>query len=803
MAKRTQENTLFKYLVKKSKLGADSEGSTENQCSSDFDSDTATSSSSTSGAVPGTVDDVSRHILDVGYYTGSNIKIDDDLKYRLLKYPWMPEKTFKFPVSDDKRKLKFQIQWIERFSWLVYTSTGQQGALCKYCVLFARDCAGKGSHQQLKSLVTKPLTKWKDAVHDFKHHSESQYHKSSVLLADNFMKVYNKSQPNIMSQIDSGYSAQIAANRKRLIPIIETIKLCGRQELALRGTCDSGPIKINDPEPETNDGNFRAIVRMRSRCGDSNLIKHMENMTLNATYLSPTIQNELIAICGEIVQKKIVQGLNSAKFFSILVDETTDVSRQEQMSICVRYAEPKDNVFILREDFLTFVTVENTKGKYLANAILSELKSLGVDCEYLIGQGYDGASSMKGSFKGVQAVIRESHPEALYVHCSSHSLNLALGHSCQVQPIRNTIGIIKSVGNFIKSSAKRTKCLKDNIEKNFPETQWKNLTAMCETRWVENHDGLLRFKEIYKAIVDTLDDLSTDMDCETSSKANSFLRSVISSDFVISLCCLGMLFPYTLTLCKILQSPICDLAAALQHVDLIIKTIEDVRQNIDSKFAKLFLNAQNLLCTVNEEIKIPRITSRQEHRANYNTKDPETYFRITIMIPLLDDFIDQLQSRFQNHKATLSSLNILIPSVCCKEQINSKYQENSFELYKKYLEWDFVKAELDMWRIKWMEESELDRPTCAIEALGECNQSLFPNIHKLLKILATLPVSTCTPERTFSSLKRLKTYLRNSTSQERLNGLALMSIHRRIDIDTEEVIDLFAAKKARKLNLIL
>ncbi|CAH1115161.1 unnamed protein product [Psylliodes chrysocephalus] len=122
------------------------------------------------------------------------------------------------------------MQWFERFSWLVYTSTGQQGALCKYCVLFVKDYAGKGFHQQLKSLVTQPFTKWKDAVHDFEHHSESQYHKSSVLLADNFVKV----QPNIISQIDSGYLAQIADNRKRLIPIIETIKLCGRQELALR-----------------------------------------------------------------------------------------------------------------------------------------------------------------------------------------------------------------------------------------------------------------------------------------------------------------------------------------------------------------------------------------------------------------------------------------------------------------------------------------------------------------------------------------------------------------------------------------
>ena len=188
-------------------------------------------------------------------------------------------------------------------------------------------------------------------------------------------------------------------------------------------------------------------------------------------------------------------------------------------------------VCILREDFLCYVSVESTTGKYLADAILSNLKCLGVNCEYLIGQGYNGAAAMNGCFKGVQAIIRQTHPEALYVHCSSHSLNLALAHSCQIQLIRNTIGIIKSVGNFLKHSAKRTMCLKENIQKNFPKSKWHTLTAMCETRWVENHDRLIRFKEIFKAIFDTLEDLSMDKDSETSSKATSFLRAITASDF--------------------------------------------------------------------------------------------------------------------------------------------------------------------------------------------------------------------------------------------------------------------------------
>lgn len=226
-----------------------------------------------------------------------------------------------------------------------------------------------------------------------------------------------------------------------------------------------------------------------------------------------------------------------------------------------------------------------------------------------------------------------------------------------------------------------------------------------------------------------------------------------------------------------------------------------MRTNVETEFAAVFKAAENLLEMVDEKIKIPRIAARQRNRVNVDVHDTETYFRIAIMNPLLDDFICQLESRFEDHNSILSSLSCLIPSFCAKQEYNIK--DDSLELYRKFLETETLKAEYKLWQTKWRQQSATNLPTCAIDALGECNADLFPNIHVLLKILATLPVSTCTPERTFSTMKRLKTYLRNSTGQERLTGLALMSIHRRIDINTDEAIDLFAAKKARRLNFIL
>ncbi|XP_058836416.1 uncharacterized protein LOC131693000 [Topomyia yanbarensis] len=78
------------------------------------------------------------------------------------------------------------------------------------------------------------------------------------------------------------------------------------------------------------------------------------------------------------------------------------------------------------------------------------------------------------------------------------------------------------------------------------------------------------------------------------------------------------------------------------------------------------------------------------------------------------------------------------------------------------------------------------KPRNAIEALSHCDEDLLPTIYSLYKIMATIPVTTCTAERSFSTLKLLKTYLRNSTSEERLNGLALMFIHEDIEVNEDE-----------------
>ncbi|XP_055907107.1 zinc finger MYM-type protein 1-like isoform X2 [Eupeodes corollae] len=103
------------------------------------------------------------------------------------------------------------------------------------------------------------------------------------------------------------------------------------------------------------------------------------------------------------LQQKYVQRINKSGFFSAIADETTDISGNEQFSICARYVDTTDRQYIVREDFLCFILVKDVTGKGLASTLLTSMKDMGLNLANMRGQGYDGARAMSGRFNGCAA----------------------------------------------------------------------------------------------------------------------------------------------------------------------------------------------------------------------------------------------------------------------------------------------------------------------------------------------------------------------------------------------------------------
>ena len=112
-----------------------------------------------------------------------------------------------------------------------------------------------------------------------------------------------------------------------------------------------------------------------------------------------------------------------------------------------------------------------------------------------------------------------------------------------------------------------------------------------------------------------------------------------------------------------------------------------------------------------------------------------------------------------------------------------------------------VTYEGDNWESLWKEKRAETFPTNIADTLQQTNPVTFPNIFTVLTILAVLPITTCTCERSASSLRLIKTYLRSRMTQTRLNGLASLYTQRNIPIYANSVIDRFSVKHKRRLAL--
>lgn len=190
--------------------------------------------------------------------------------------------------------------------------------------------------------------------------------------------------------------------------------------MPLHGHRDTGPL---DPStvPADNDGNLRALLRMRSCC-DKILEGHLESNRSSTSYLSPTVQHEIVKNYGDLIKENVVSRVNAACCFSVLADETADIAGIERLTICSRYLNKKSND--CEEAFLGFVPILDQSGRNIAKTIIHFLINLEISMEHVRCQGYHGARLVPVKRKGVQASIRETYPAALYMNYASHSLNL-------------------------------------------------------------------------------------------------------------------------------------------------------------------------------------------------------------------------------------------------------------------------------------------------------------------------------------------------------------------------------------------
>lgn len=128
------------------------------------------------------------------------------------------------------------------------------------------------------------------------------------------------------------------------------------------------------------------------------------------------------------------------------------------MFLCTVYGLTRTNNPAIKEVFVDFVHATLTTGKKTGEAITTLFVKHGLQVMNIRGQSYVGAAAMVSSKVGIQAQILAVNLLALYNHCTSHVLNLAVAAFCTIQAIRKMTDIINGLYVFFETSPKQQRC---------------------------------------------------------------------------------------------------------------------------------------------------------------------------------------------------------------------------------------------------------------------------------------------------------------------------------------------------------
>jgi hypothetical protein len=489
------------------------------------------------------------------------------------------------------------------------------------------------------------------------------------------------------------------------------------------------------------------------------------------------------------------------------------VYQNEQLAVCLRYVDKKGRAVVR---FLGLAHVEDTTSLTLKGAIQQMLMKYNLTFAMARGQGYDGASNMKGNANGLKKLIMDESPSAYYVHCFAHQLQLTLvavakeSGDCtwffqQLANLLNALGMSCKKMRMLRIA--QAEELIDALELEEVETgsglnQEMGLARPGDTRWGSHFRTVSRVISMYAAIRRVLIKIGKEYHGVEAVAALSVLTSFQSFEFVFMAHLMQEIFGFTDDLSRALQLKDQDIVHAMEVVDFTKYQLECLRA--DPGWDDFLIKVTSF-CT-KHKIKVvdmegPYYPVGRPRRGFYNGAMNFHRFHVDMFVSVIDRQISELNGRFDEVNTDLLTCMAAFSPL----RLFAAYDKQKLvRLATKFYANDFTSDELI--RLPWqldiyISHMRKDGRFRNLKNLVQLSVMLVETnkheqyfaVYKLLKLVLVLPVATASVERVFSSMNYVKNKLRNKMGDEYLNNCLVTFVEREFfnQVKDEDVINLF------------
>ncbi|XP_055899203.1 uncharacterized protein LOC129928572 [Biomphalaria glabrata] len=292
---------------------------------------------------------------------------------------------------------------------------------------------------------------------------------------------------------------------------------------------------------------------------------------------------------SDFTRKQILCDIRRNKYYGLMLDSTPDLAHREQLSEVIRFVDVnfKTKKVTIKESFLGFIQLHAKDAATLENVIVEQLQADNLPIADCRSQCYDNAAVMAAELSGLQQRIAIRNPQASFVNCNNHSLNLAGLHAAKQDPVVVTFfGTVEKIYVFFSASTVRWEKMKELLG--------ITLKRECPTRWSARQDAVNAIHEQFDGFLQLLENLYEDgtQTSETQNDAYSLLQNLMSFNFITLLDFWHAVLSKIDRIQKRLQDPSMNFHDAALDLEGLQQRLSSIREDV----CITAVNADKVLC---------------------------------------------------------------------------------------------------------------------------------------------------------------------------------------------------------------
>lgn len=605
-----------------------------------------------------------------------------------------------------------------------------------------------------KSFISTGYSNWKDAVSKFTKHQSSRCHQESVLKTVTLPSTTG----NVGIMLCSQLATQRSEHRQCFLKVLSNVRFLARQGLALRGDGDE------------SDSNFTSLLNLRSE-DDSKLVEWVKQKTYK--YTSAAMQNEMVKVMGLSVLRSISSNLQNTSFYTVMVDETTDVANTEQVVVCLRWVS---ECFEVREDFVSLYEVDSTE----AEKIFAAIKDVFLRLNLAISKCVVSATTELLQ-SGVVKKMCDTELRAVYTHCYGHALNLACSDTIrQCKLVRDALDTTHEITKLVKKYPCRNatfKRLKEEMASDSP-----GIRILCPTRWTVRAQALKSITDNFSVLSEFWDEsLEHVKDTEMKARIQGVAAQMKAFDFFFGVSLGFFILQHSDNLSHTMQRANISAAEGQEVVAMTLSTLASLRNESSfGMFWQRVCDSSKLLDVDKPALprrrKLPR--RLDDGSAPSFPVTVEEHYRV-IYFEALDLITSCIKDHFNQpgFKVYGKVQALLLKAATC--QPSEEELQFVLSFYKSDFDPLLLSTHLQIFSQTLKPDGEVSvTDLLFFQGCTTGQLALMSQVSKLVRLLLVMPATNAESERTFTAVRHIKTYLCSTMSQQRLNHLMLLHVHK-------------------------